>query len=171
MSSQEDIAKESRPYRFARVPSEDLAPILFVHGDMPVELDGVAHVQPLDLPRVAKVEPVVWLLMLEPIHNGLHTTLRNVTDASSAAAFSMSGGSRPQSRDAAAHHSVSATDRSPECVKKYWHSASMRTSSLQAISSEAFTGHGSAPAGPCLVASPKPKAYRLRGGPAQCVVS
>ena len=63
----------ARPYRFARVPSEDLAPILFMHRHVPVELDGVAHIQPLYLPRIAKVEPVVWLLVLESIHNCLRT--------------------------------------------------------------------------------------------------
>ena len=39
---------------------------------MAIELDSVGNVQALNFPWVAKVQPVVWLLMLEPIVNGLH---------------------------------------------------------------------------------------------------
>ena len=39
---------------------------------MAIELDSVGNVQALNLPWVAKVQPVVWLLMLETIVNGLH---------------------------------------------------------------------------------------------------
>ena len=39
---------------------------------MAVKLDGVAHIQTLYFPGVAKIEPVVWLLMLEAIHQKLH---------------------------------------------------------------------------------------------------
>ncbi len=43
---------------------------------MPVELDGVCNVQPLNLPGVAEIQPVVRLLMLEPIMDCLqHYTL------------------------------------------------------------------------------------------------
>ena len=45
---------------------------------MAVELDGVGNVQALNLPGVAKVEPVVWLLMLEPIMDGLHQLIIQV---------------------------------------------------------------------------------------------
>ena len=45
-----------------------------MHRHMPVELDGVAHIQPLNLPGVAKVEPVVRLLMLEAVHNCLQAS-------------------------------------------------------------------------------------------------
>eukprot|EP00955_Chlamydomonas_euryale_P106686 365720-Chlamydomonas_euryale.AAC.13 len=38
---------------------------------MAVKLDGVLHDEALNLPRVAKVEPVVGLLMLEPIDDAL----------------------------------------------------------------------------------------------------
>ena len=65
------ILSKDKPHRFARVPSEDLAAILLVHRDMTVEFDGVAHIQPLNLPGVAKVEPVVWLLVLKAVHNRL----------------------------------------------------------------------------------------------------
>ena len=66
------IEEGTRTYRFTRVPSENLAAVLFMYRDMAVEFDGIAHIQPLYLPGVAKVEPVVRLLMLETIHDGLH---------------------------------------------------------------------------------------------------
>jgi hypothetical protein len=37
-----------------------------------IEFDGIANIQALDLPGIAEIEPVVGLLMLEAIHNGLH---------------------------------------------------------------------------------------------------
>jgi len=66
----------TRPHRFAGVPSEDLAPILLMHRDMTVELDGVTHIQALNLPRIAEIQPVVRLLVLEAIHNCLRTALK-----------------------------------------------------------------------------------------------
>ena len=38
---------------------------------MAVEVDGIADIQALNLPGVAEVEPVVRLLVLEAVHNGL----------------------------------------------------------------------------------------------------
>lgn len=38
---------------------------------MSIELDGVGDVQPFNLPRIAKVQPVVRLLVLKPILYGL----------------------------------------------------------------------------------------------------
>lgn len=66
----------TRPHRFAGVPSEDLAPILLMHRDMTVELDGVTHIQALNLPRIAEIQPVVRLLVLEAIYNCLRTALK-----------------------------------------------------------------------------------------------
>ena len=40
---------------------------------MAIEFDRVANVQALNLPRVAKIEPIVGLLVLKSVHNGLHT--------------------------------------------------------------------------------------------------
>ena len=39
--------------------------------DVTVELDGVADDEALDLPRVAKGEPVVGLLVLKPVDDAL----------------------------------------------------------------------------------------------------
>ena len=41
---------------------------------MTVEVDGVAHHRALNLPGVAKREPVVRLLMLEAIDDALRTS-------------------------------------------------------------------------------------------------
>ena len=54
-------------HRLPRVPLEDLAPTILMDGHVPIELDGVPHVEALNLPGVAKIEPVVWLLMLEAV--------------------------------------------------------------------------------------------------------
>ena len=48
---------------------------------MPVELDRVAHVEPLDLPGVAEVEPVVGLLVLEAVDDRLAEHAVLVADA------------------------------------------------------------------------------------------
>lgn len=62
-----------KSHRLARIPPEDLAPLLLMNRDMAVEVDRVAHIQALNLPGVAEVQPVVWLLMLEAVHDGLRT--------------------------------------------------------------------------------------------------
>ena len=36
-------------------------------GHVPIEFDSVPHVEALNLPGVAKIEPIVWLLMLEAV--------------------------------------------------------------------------------------------------------
>ena len=64
--------KQTGAYRLSRVPSEGLAATLFLDRHMPIELDGVGNVEALYLPGVAEVQPVVGLLMLEPVMNGLH---------------------------------------------------------------------------------------------------
>ena len=64
--------KETGAYRLSRVPSEGLAATLLLHRHVPIKLDGIGNVQALYLPGVAKVQPVVRLLMLEAIMNGLH---------------------------------------------------------------------------------------------------
>lgn len=56
---------------FSRVPAELLAAIRVLHGHVSVVLDGVEHVQALDLPGVAVVEPVIRLLSLEAVRDGL----------------------------------------------------------------------------------------------------
>lgn len=53
------------------VPPEDLPALLLVHADMAIKLDGVAHNQALNLPGITKCQPVVWLLVLEAVHNAL----------------------------------------------------------------------------------------------------
>ena len=58
------------------VPAEGLAPLSLVHRDMAVKLDGVGEDEALDLPRVAKGQPVVWLLVLEAVHNALQRATR-----------------------------------------------------------------------------------------------
>lgn len=66
-----------KPHRVARNPFEDLPPGLLLHGDMAVEFDRVPHIQALYLPGIAKIEPVVRLLMLEAIDDRLQcNTLR-----------------------------------------------------------------------------------------------
>ena len=60
-----------QPHRLTGIPPELLPSILLCHRHVPVKLDGVRHVQPLDLPGVAKIEPVVWLLVLEAVHDAL----------------------------------------------------------------------------------------------------
>ena len=59
------------PHRLARIPAEDLTAHLLMDGDMAVELDGVSNIQALNLPGVAKVEPIVWLFVLEAIDDVL----------------------------------------------------------------------------------------------------
>mmetsp|Transcript_40127 Transcript_40127/g.103876 ORF Transcript_40127/g.103876 Transcript_40127/m.103876 type:complete len:708 (-) Transcript_40127:720-2843(-) len=56
---------------FAGVPLEDLAAVLVAHADVAVVLDVVGDLRALDLPRVAEVEPVVRLLVLEAVLDGL----------------------------------------------------------------------------------------------------
>lgn len=63
--------------RLAGVPPELLSTIFLGYRYMPVELDGVRHVQTLNLPGVAEIEPVVWLLVLEAVHDALR---RSVTE-------------------------------------------------------------------------------------------
>ncbi len=50
---------------------------------MPIEFDGVGHIETLDFPGVAKIEPVVWLLMLEAINDVLqrHAQISGSTDS------------------------------------------------------------------------------------------
>lgn len=48
-----------------------LPALLIVHADMPIELDGVADNQALNLPGVAKCQPVVRLLVLEAVQDAL----------------------------------------------------------------------------------------------------
>lgn len=60
------------PHLLSCIPPEDLPALLLVHTDMTVELDGVTHYQTLNLPRVAKGQPVVRLLMLESVYYTLH---------------------------------------------------------------------------------------------------
>ncbi len=67
----EDTAECKEAYRLSRIPAEDLTAHLLMYGDMSVELDGIRHIQTLNLPRVAKIQPVVRLLMLEAINNVL----------------------------------------------------------------------------------------------------
>lgn len=45
-----------------------------MHRHVAIELDGIAHIQALNLPGVAKVQPVVRLLMLEAVHNCLQAS-------------------------------------------------------------------------------------------------
>ena len=69
--SQEKPPPCQDPHRLAGVPAEHLAAVLLVHADVAVELDGVRHVEALDLPGVAEIEPVVRLLVLEAVDDGL----------------------------------------------------------------------------------------------------
>ena len=59
-------------HRLARDPLEGLPALVFAHRDVAVEFDGVADIQALNLPWVPKVQPVVRLLVLEPIHQQLY---------------------------------------------------------------------------------------------------
>eukprot|EP00951_Prasinocladus_malaysianus_P008378 scaffold60592_cov40-Prasinocladus_malaysianus.AAC.1 len=58
-------------YRLARMPPEDLPVVLLTNAYMAIELDIIADLWPLNLPSIAKVEPVVRLLVLEAILDGL----------------------------------------------------------------------------------------------------
>jgi hypothetical protein len=57
-----------------------LPALLTVHADVSVELDGVADNQALNLPGVAKCQPVVGLLMLEAVEDALQHD-KQTTDA------------------------------------------------------------------------------------------
>ena len=70
--------RERVAHRLSGVPLEGLAPTLLLNRDVTIELDGVGNVQAFNLPGIAEIQPVVWLLMLKPIMDGLQIT-RQVT--------------------------------------------------------------------------------------------
>ena len=72
-----------RSHRLAGVPSEHLAALLLMDRHVAVEVDGVAHVQALDLPGVAEVQPVIRLLVLESVHYGLREHSHHKSDMAS----------------------------------------------------------------------------------------
>lgn len=61
-------------YLLAWFPFEHLATILIANRHMPIERDRIGNIVSLNFPGVAIVEPVIWLLMLEAIDDGLPST-------------------------------------------------------------------------------------------------